>query len=241
MWRVTPVKVGECSVREYLLFADGGQDTRLLYLYVWLLEGPNGPVLVDTGPDDLESFNRATAEYVPGGVRQTPDERTLTALDARGIRPADVTHVVLTHLHADHCGLAHEFANAMVVVAPDALAECRNPAGPLARLVAARGPDAVVAASEGEVVAGISLLPVPVHSPCSQAVIVDTGGGLLALCGDLAYLYENLEQMRPIGWCDTNAWHEAVARLHEAADILVPGHDPKAMDRPWTDEQVYIV
>ncbi len=54
---------------------------------VYLLVGPEGPVLVETGP----------ASTLPA---------ILTALDGHGYRPADIRHVLLTHIHLDHAGAA---------------------------------------------------------------------------------------------------------------------------------------
>jgi len=51
----------------------------------FLVEGPRGPVLVETGP----STTRA---------------RLVSALAERGIRPSDVRDVLVTHIHLDHAG-----------------------------------------------------------------------------------------------------------------------------------------
>ena len=54
---------------------------------VYLLVGPEGPVLVESGPGST----------LPAIVK---------ALDAHGFHPADVRHVLLTHIHLDHAGAA---------------------------------------------------------------------------------------------------------------------------------------
>jgi glyoxylase-like metal-dependent hydrolase (beta-lactamase superfamily II) len=54
---------------------------------VYLLVGPEGPVLIETGPGST----------VPTVVE---------ALAGHGYRPADVGHVLLTHIHLDHAGAA---------------------------------------------------------------------------------------------------------------------------------------
>ena len=54
---------------------------------VYLLIGPNGPVLVESGPGST----------LPA---------ILDALAVRGFRPADIKHVLLTHIHLDHAGAA---------------------------------------------------------------------------------------------------------------------------------------
>ncbi|MBP6786426.1 MAG: MBL fold metallo-hydrolase [Candidatus Promineofilum sp.] len=54
---------------------------------VHLLIGPDGPVLVESGPGST----------LPA---------VLDALAMRGFRPADIKHVLLTHIHLDHAGAA---------------------------------------------------------------------------------------------------------------------------------------
>lgn len=54
---------------------------------VYLLVGPEGPVLVETGP----------ATTLPA-VRD--------ALAELGYRPADISHILVTHIHLDHAGAA---------------------------------------------------------------------------------------------------------------------------------------
>ena len=54
---------------------------------VYLLVGPEGPVLVESGPGST----------LPAIIK---------ALDSHGFRPADIRHVLLTHIHLDHAGAA---------------------------------------------------------------------------------------------------------------------------------------
>ena len=54
---------------------------------VYLLVGPSGPVLIETGPGSTLPAVRA-------------------ALAAHGFAPADVRAVLLTHIHLDHAGAA---------------------------------------------------------------------------------------------------------------------------------------
>lgn len=53
----------------------------------YLIVGPEGPVLVETGPG-------STLKYL------------LTALAEHGFQPTDVKHVLVTHIHLDHAGAA---------------------------------------------------------------------------------------------------------------------------------------
>ena len=54
---------------------------------VYLVVGPEGPVLVESGPGST----------LPA---------VLKALDGHGFGPADIRHVLLTHIHLDHAGAA---------------------------------------------------------------------------------------------------------------------------------------
>lgn len=53
----------------------------------YLISGSEGPVLVETGP-------ASTLEAL------------LARLDARGLKPQDIRHVLVTHIHLDHAGAA---------------------------------------------------------------------------------------------------------------------------------------
>lgn len=230
VWRLTPIRVGECDVRDYISFLDGGEATRTYTLYVWVLEGPEGPVVVDTGPSDPEGFSNATASYIPGGVRQTPDEVTPVALRRRGIDPSTVRAVVITHLHGDHYDYLPIFENAVVYVNGPGYGQAEDGlAAPVSEFLATA--ERLRLVGDEEILPGLSTLHLGIHSPCSQAVIVATAAGRIALLGDVAYLYDNLEDDRPPGGCDPAEWRRAIAKAQAEADHLVPGHDPRVMER----------
>jgi glyoxylase-like metal-dependent hydrolase (beta-lactamase superfamily II) len=84
-----------------------------------LVEGEDGPVLVDTG--------LGTAEYVstPAILRAfevltvvplDPGEAAVRQVARLGYRPEAVRHIVLTHMHFDHCGGLPDFPWARVHV-----------------------------------------------------------------------------------------------------------------------------
>ena len=64
-----------------------------------LLRGDGAVVLVDAGiGEKLDQRGRETFAVPPDG------ERLLDRMANLGVEPEDVTHVLLTHLHFDHCG-----------------------------------------------------------------------------------------------------------------------------------------
>lgn len=224
------MRVGECDVRDYISFLGGSEETRPYTLYVWLLDGPGGPVVVDTGPSDPIGFSRATEAYIPGGVRQSPDEVTPVALRRHGVDPGSVPMVVITHLHGDHYDYLPIFGGAVVCVNRPGYEQAEQGLEPTVReFLASEGRLRLV--DDEEVLPGLSTLHLGVHSPCSQAVVARTSAGRVALMGDVAYLYANLEEDRPPGGSDPTEWRQAVAKARAAADHLVPGHDPCVMER----------
>jgi len=77
-----------------------------------LIETSDGLVLVDTGPGQEDYLHK------PGIIRVfqlvtkvilDPDETALRQVARLGYRSEDVRHIVLTHMHFDHCGGLPDF------------------------------------------------------------------------------------------------------------------------------------
>ncbi|MGC8460981.1 MAG: MBL fold metallo-hydrolase [Candidatus Dormibacteria bacterium] len=64
-------------------------DSPLKWTFVYLIDDPEGPILIDTGWDAEESW-----------------QVLLAGLHAAGVQPGDLAGVILTHFHPDHSGLA---------------------------------------------------------------------------------------------------------------------------------------
>ena len=231
-WRIRILKNGECDVRDYITYADGGEETSRFYLYVWVLEGGEAPILVETGPRDVEAFNRGVAQYIPGGIRQTPEERTPALLERAGIDPGEVSHVFVTHLHPDHYEYFDLFPNAQLVVNRrgflESLLGIRRH---VMEALAARWPESLRLVEEEEVLPGIRTFWLGVHSVCSQGIAVETARGTAVFTGDVVYKYRNIEENRPIGWADPDASLAAMERIRSLAEIVVPAHDPALLER----------
>ena len=233
-YTIRAIKVGQCRVRDYITFQDtDSQQPSLFYLYVWVIEGGPRPILVDTGSKYPEEFSKGTAQYIPGGVVQSPEERTPEALKRHGIDPAAIGHVIVTHLHPDHYDYFDAFPNARFVVNRREYEET-NSANRIARDVKealAKRPDALQLVEEDEIVPGVRTFPLGCHSSGSQGILVRTNLGPVVLAGDVVYKYENIEKDRPARSPDAAACRQAMARLRSLADIILPGHDPLTADR----------
>jgi glyoxylase-like metal-dependent hydrolase (beta-lactamase superfamily II) len=84
-----------------------------------LIDSNQGPLLVDTGPGlqdyarkplILRSFQLATK------VPLDPEETAVRQVAQLGYDPANFRHIVLTHMHFDHCGGLPDFPQATVHV-----------------------------------------------------------------------------------------------------------------------------
>jgi N-acyl homoserine lactone hydrolase len=241
-YTIRAIKVGQCEVRDYITFQDtDNEQTSTYFLYVWLIEGGPKPIIVDTGPKYPEEFSKSTAKYIPGGVVQLPEERTIEALKRHGIDPADVSHVIVTHLHPDHYDYFDAFSNARFVVNRLEYEETTGqPGGGRNRLAADvrkaldNRPDALQLVDDNEIVPGVRVFPLGCHSSGSQGILVRTQMGPVVIAGDVVYKYENIEKDRPGRSPDERACREAMARIRSLADIVLPAHDPLTLER-WPD------
>ncbi len=95
-----------------------------------LLEDANGYALVDTGFGTGEMANptaRFGAEAVAfWGIQGDPSLTAAHQLGQRGIAPADVRHIIMTHLDVDHAGGLADFPNAYVHLASEELANLQD-------------------------------------------------------------------------------------------------------------------
>ncbi len=163
-------------------------------------------------------------------MRTSPGEENLPAgqLAKIGLRPGDVTHVVVTHTHFDHAGGLGDFPEAVHVI-QRAERELATPVYP--GFVWPEGARWQVVDGDAELAEGVELLATPGHSPGHMSVMVElprTGKVLLAI--DAIYLPASLERNN-----FKASWNEDFARAsgHKVARIaeeegawLMFGHDP---------------
>jgi glyoxylase-like metal-dependent hydrolase (beta-lactamase superfamily II) len=208
-------------------------------MMVWAIRGDSGRVvLFDAG------FYR---DRFMTRWRPTDYVRPSEALAEVGIRPEQVTDVVISHVHWDHLDGADLFPSARVWLQRSeyehhvgAGGEVLNPtidaedAAMLARLRSA-GRVSLVDGESVEIIPGITVFTGGKHTYASQYLSVRTDAGVVVLASDNAYLYENLELRAPIAQTlDRQSNLTALERMLSLAShprLVVPGHDPAVFER----------
>lgn len=124
------------------------------------------------------------------------NQPVVRALEARGLGPADVDLVVLTHAHLDHAGGCADLGRSVAVHELEAAA----PYWPVADALLAGSPLQLLAGEEGELAAGVRWSRTPGHSDGHVSLRVETSDGVVALCGDtIGPQRADFDAMRPSG------------------------------------------
>ena len=205
---------------------------------LWVLKGTDGrTVVVDSGfyrPKLLEQW-KSIADYA------RPDK----AIERLGIKPEDVTDVVITHMHWDHADGADLFPKAKVWIQKDEYEHYFAGAKPgkdgeldhLSALVKLRAEGRVnlVDGDAKEILPGLTAYTGGRHTFASQYVGVKTRAGRMVIASDNVYLYENIDKHAPIAQTlDATANLAAQDRMKRLASdpkLIIPGHDPEVFVR----------
>ena len=94
-----------------------------------------------------------------------------------------------------------------------------------------------------KVVPGIEVHRVGGHSAGLQVVRIKTRCGYVVLASDASHFYANIEEDRPFSvvsdLADMYGAFEVVRSLADSSAHVVPGHDPRVMERfPAADERL---
>ena len=224
--------------RENFIGGDPHDGPMPLDYFVWLVRGEKCSLVVDTG------FSAAMAKKRGREHLRCPTE----GLRLLGVDAAEVSDVVLTHLHYDHVGNFELFPAATLHVQDLEMRyatgrymchecfrgafEVEDVAGMLRRTYEGR---VRFHDGESELVPGVSLHLVGGHTMGLQVVRVVTRRGAVVLASDASHFYANMEEKRPfpIVWsvADMVEGYRKLRELAESPEHIIPGHDPLVMER----------
>lgn len=235
-WEVYCIKYADRNSRtraDSFIFDDNHDAPHAMDYFMWVLRHGPEVILVDTGYDGEEAGARARP------IRMDP----VAALQPLGLRPEDITQVIVTHLHYDHAGGLHLFPNATLHLQA---AEMAFATGPCMCHDALRMPftanhvcEAIKRLYSGKVVFyngdaqvsdGVTVHCIGGHSRGLQCVRVRTQAGWMVLASDASHFYENVFARKPFPIVvDLQDMLDGFATLHRLASdpgLIIPGHDP---------------
>ena len=227
----------EATSRE--VFLGDLHDTEVgMFYYMWAITNGEHTVVVDMGFTEAVCNERGR-EWLADPAAN---------LDAIGIDPARVEHVIVTHMHYDHVGNYAMFPNATFYLQDDEMAfwtgryvkyKAFNVAINVEDVVALvrLNYDGRVSFCQGtrEILPGITVHRVGGHTKAMQIVEVATSTGTAVLASDASHYYHNYQEYVPFillhdipGMIDG---FELMRNLADREELILPGHDPEVMKR----------
>lgn len=223
------------------LVAGADRSRRMdIAMVFWLVQGNGRNILVDSGFYRPQFFRDwKVADY----------EKPSDALRRAGLRPEQVTDIVITHMHWDHADGLDLFPKARIWIQRDEYTYYTGEAWQHARTHGGIDPDdveAIVKANiagqvsfvngdDQEILPGIRCYIGGKHTYQSQYVTVHAPDGTVVLASDNVYLYENLDKHVPIAAtldaASNLAAQDRMRKLAARPEFIVPGHDPAIFAR----------
>ena len=240
LYQVHAVRFGTLAnfPKRSLIAGAPATDSLDIALMVWVVRGGGRTILVDAG-FYREKFMR---QWKPVDY-QKPSE----AIDGLGIKPEDVTDIVISHIHWDHADGADLFPRAKVwlqreeyeyYISDSGTVKNRSIDAEVAKMfhaLKAAGRVHLIDGDAKEIIPGIRVYTGGKHTFASEYVGAATRSGTVILASDNAYLYENLEKQVAINQTlDPASNLAAQARMEALAAsprLVVPGHDAAVFAR----------
>ena len=243
-YKIYPLKLAEFQKHEKstLLYLQGAGEKLITPIIAYLIQGEGLNILVDTGCSGPEW---AAAHHHP--IVQTEDMKILNALKAHGVTPDDITCIVNTHLHWDHCWNNDLFPGKKIYVQKSELDFAMDPLPTQwvyyeSEQIGLNPPfkkamdQFVLVDGDVKLFDGIELKYIPSHTPGFQGVLVDTTAGKYLIASDCLGRFENWEGngvMKHIPSAihvDLNQCYQTYAKIEQMCQYILPGHDSKVFE-----------
>lgn len=206
-------------------------------MIMFAITGGEFPIIVDTGTGTPEY----THQHHGYTLTRTPEQEPAAALKRIGVNPDDVQVIINTHLHWDHCSNNSLFPHARIYVQRSELAFAIAPLEPsraayenttavsppwlssLHNIIPVEGP--------ANVAPGVSVIPLPGHTPGSQGVVVKSGDITFLLAGDCIDTYANWKgdsratHILNGSFTNLEEYMNSLAAIESMDVTIIPSHD----------------
>ena len=237
--------------------------TDSLPIYAWLIEHPEGLIVVDTGEtadvNDSGYFPR-WHPYFKLGLKEwvEPEEEIGPKLEALGFSPDDVRWVIMTHLHTDHAGGLAHFPQSEILVHRSEFDDASGFMGKVRGFLPHRWPSwfspRLFDLSEENIgpfplslrvteAGDVTIVATHGHTNGHVSVIVEEGPQSVLFAGDTSYTQALMVEGAIDGVApDERAARETLGRIREFTRqrpvVYLPSHDPDAGGRLAARETV---
>lgn len=240
-WKVFAIRYATSGGRRLIdRFIDntgGARHAAVMDLYCFVILGPR-VILVDTGAGRREVEARGH-RFLGCPV---------SALADLGVSAADVSDIIVTHMHWDHIGNIAKYPDARLhvqaaelgfatgIMMGERVMQRPYSAATVAEMVTRLHAGQVsVYQGDAELEPGIEMIEVGGHSAGLQVVSVETEGGKVVLAGDASHFEANRTTRNPFPVvvdvaAAIRAFHR-MERMGARPDLIVPGHDPVIAER----------
>jgi glyoxylase-like metal-dependent hydrolase (beta-lactamase superfamily II) len=223
---------------EHFIFSDAHDVPMPMDYFIWAIVGKKASYVVDTGFEAEEARKRGRQ------LLRTPSE----ALQVIGLDAAKAEHVILTHMHYDHCGNLGMFPKAKLYLQER---EMGYATGKYMREEVMRRPfcvdyvtDIVRALYDDrvefvsgvrEIAPGITVHHVGGHTDGLQVIRVWTKRGWVVVASDATHYYDNIFRTNPfpivfkVG--PMLEGYRTIHALAESPQHIIAGHDPLVLAR----------
>ncbi len=209
-------------------------------MMIWLVRGNGHNLLVDSGFYHDRFFK---------DWHVTDFTKPSDALKRVGLKPEDITDVIISHMHWDHADGMDLFPNARIWIQKDELEyyageawQSKDTHGGIDEedvltliKLNTQGRVSLVNGDAKEIIPGVTCYTGGKHTYQSQYVGVKTNEGTVVLASDNMYLYENLDRHVPIAaTLDAASNLRAQDRMKQIAArsaLIIPGHDPAVFEK----------
>lgn len=242
-YEVYAIRFGKSGFLKTSEIAIGGSDKDSVAdcFMLWLIKGRGKNILVDAGfvmnELSMREYSWNSSNYI------RPD----SALLRLGLRPEDITDIIVSHPHWDHIGGIGLFPRARVWMQRDDYAyfvgeawqKNGNPGGfykPDVKAIVAvnlEGRLQLINGDSIEIYPGIRAFVGSKHTWESQYLLIDTRSDRVIVASDNCWYYYNLEHLvsiPPKFTFDTKAYVnqlKRMRRLQPDISLIIPGHDAR--------------